>query len=206
MKLYDVTIAPNPRRVRIFLAEKGIEVPTEQVNMMQGEHKTPEFLARNPSGQVPVLELDDGTCIAESVAICRYFEAVHPSPALFGETASEQGIVEMRNRVIELGLLMPVGTAWVNGPIVAKMAPGRFEQIPAAKTQAEARAERFYRRLNRELETQQWMAPTGFSIADITALCTIEFAAGRVALAPDPKHEALHRWHERMKARPSYGA
>ncbi|MEM6708746.1 MAG: glutathione S-transferase N-terminal domain-containing protein [Pseudomonadota bacterium] len=207
MLLHDVSIAPNPRRVRIFLAEKGIEVPMRQVDMMAGENRSPEFLAKNPSGQIPVLELDDGTCISESVAICRYFEATHPEPALFGATPTEIGLIEMRNRVVELGLLATaVGVAWVNGPIVAKMAPGRFQQIPEAKTQAEARARSFYKRLNRELEQSEWIAKPGFSIADITTLCTLEFAATRVDLMPDESLTALHNWWQRMKERSSYGA
>jgi len=108
MKLYEMTAAPNPRRVRIFLAEKGITVPLVQIDMRKGEHKAPEFLKKNPSGKIPVLELDDGTCIAESVAICRYFEALHPKPSLFGATPKELGRIEMANRHLEFELLGPV--------------------------------------------------------------------------------------------------
>ncbi len=109
MKLYEMTGAPNPRRVRIFLAEKGITVPFVQVDMRKGEHKAAEFLKKNPSGKIPVLELDDGTCIAESVAICRYFEALHPKPSLFGATPKELGRIEMVNRQLEFELLGPIG-------------------------------------------------------------------------------------------------
>ena len=104
MKLYDFTRAPNPRRVRIFLAEKGITVPMEQIDLFIGANRTPEALGRNPYGGLPVLELDDGTCIAESVAICRYFEDLHPQPALMGVDAKDRAVVEMWNRRMELVL------------------------------------------------------------------------------------------------------
>ena len=206
MKLYDVTMAPNPRRVRIFLAEKGIEVPTVQVDMGSGEHKTPAFLARNPSGKIPVLELDDGTCIGESVAICRYFEALHPAPVLFGTTPAEIGRIDMVNRQLEFELLGPVGQAWVNGPVVAKMAAGRFEQIPAAKALGEKAARAFYRRLDKELAERTFMAGETFSVADITALCTIDFASRLVDLKPDAELANLWRWHGEVSARPSAAA
>jgi len=203
MKLYDVTQAPNPRRVRVFLAEKGIEVPMVQVDMSKGEHKTPEFLTMNPSGKVPVLELDDGTCIGESVSICRYFEAVQPEPALFGTTPAEIGRIDMFNRQLEFELLGPVGQAWVNGPVVARIAAGRFEQIPAARTLGEKGARAFYRRLDQTLQEQPYMAGDAFSIADISALCIIDFARALVDLKPDPELAALWRWHGSVAARPS---
>ena len=206
MKLYDVHIAPNPRRVRMFLAEKGVSVPLQPVNMMAGEHKTPEYLAKNPSGKIPVLELDDGTCIAESVAICRYFEAEHPEPNLFGATPAELGVVEMHNRIIELELLSQVGVSWVNGPVVAQIAAGRFTQIPAAKEQSDTRAHGFYKRLNRELGERAFIAGDRFTIADITAVVTIDFATERVELKPKPELEHLWRWHGEIAQRASYEA
>ena len=203
MKLYDSTAAPNPRRVRIFLAEKGIDVPLVQVDMRKLEHKTPAFLAKNPSGKIPVLELDDGTCIGESVAICRYFEAVKPEPSLFGRTPVEIGRVDMVNRQLEFELLSQVGTSWVNGPVVAKLAAGRFKQIPEAKTQSDAAVHRFYERLDRELANREFMAGDRYSIADITALCTIDFASTLVELPPDRGLANLGRWHAAVSARPS---
>ena len=203
MMLYDATAAPNPRRVRVFLAEKGIEVPLVQVDMGQGEHKRPEFLKKHPSGKIPVLELDDGTCIGESVAICRYFEAIQPEPNLFGRTPVELGVIEMHNRILEFELLAQVGIAWVNGPIVAKMAPGRFTQIPEAKAQAEAAVKRFYARLDRELGVREFMAGDRYSIADITGLCVIDFAASLVGLPPGADLVNLGRWHAAVSARPS---
>lgn len=206
MKLYDVTQAPNPRRVRVFLAEKGIDVPLVQVNMQQGEHKTPEFLAKNPSGKVPVLELDDGTCIGESVAICRYFEALQPEPSLFGRTPAEIGRIDMVNRQLEFELLGPIGQAWVNGPIVARMAAGRFTQIPEAKALGEKAARAFYQRLDRQLAAQPFMAGDAFSVADITALCVIDFASKLVNLEPDRALANLWRWHDAVSSRPSASA
>ena len=205
MKLYDVIRAPNPRRVRIYLAEKGIEVPFIQVDMMRGEHRRPEFLAKNPSGKVPVLELDDGTCIAETMSICRYFEAREPAPPLFGTTPVEIGRIDMINRQLEFELLGPIGQAWVNGPVVARVMPDR-EQIPAAKAQGERAARAFYRRLDGALADQAFMAGDSFSVADITALCVIDFAAALVDLAPDPALGHLSRWHEQVSARPSAAA
>lgn len=206
MLLYDSTAAPNPRRVRVFLAEKGIDVPMRQVDMRKGEHKSPEFLRKNPSGKIPVLELDDGTCIGESVAICRYFEAVQPEPNLFGRTPVELGRIEMTNRQLELELLSQVGTSWVNGPVVAQIAAGRFTQIPEAKTQSDAAVHRFYKRLDRELAGREFMAGARYTIADITALCVIDFAASLVGLPPDPELANLARWRTAVSARPSAAA
>jgi glutathione S-transferase len=203
MKLYEMTGAPNPRRVRIFLAEKGITVPFVQVDMRKGEHKAPEFMKKNPSGKIPVLELDDGTCIAESVAICRYFEALHPKPSLFGATPKELGRIEMANRQLELELLSQVGVSWVNGPIVAQMAPGRFKQNPQAKESSDAAVRSFYKRLDGELAHREYMADNAYSIADITGLVTIDFAGSLVDLKPDASLSNLWRWHAAVSSRPS---
>jgi glutathione S-transferase len=203
MKLYEMTAAPNPRRVRIYLAEKGIAVPLVQVDMRKGEHKTPEFLRKNPSGKIPVLELDDGTCIAESVAICRYFEALHPTPALFGATPKQIGRIDMVNRQLEFELLGQVGVSWVNGPIVAQMAPGRFKQNPQAKEGSDAAVRSFYRRLDAELASREFMCDDAYSIADITGMVTIDFAASLVDLKPDPALSNLWRWHTAVSSRPS---
>ena len=216
MKLLDSQPAPNPRRVRVFLAEKGIRFGADEsgsdavqlvaVDMSAGEHRSEAALARNPMGQIPVLELDDGTCIGESVAICRYFEAIRPEPPLFGATPVEQAQVEMWNRRVELGLLSNVGIAWRNGPIVAKMAPGRFRQIPEAKEDGEKAARSFYRRVDGWLADREFLAGERISIADITALCTIDFATKLVDLKPDAQFEQLWRWHAAMSARPSADA
>ncbi len=128
MKLYTYPGAPNPRRVEMYLAEKGIEVDTVKVDIVARENRQPEHLARNPLGGVPVLELDDGTTIAESVAICRYFEALHPDPPLFGKTPLEQARIEMWSRRIELNGMRPIGMVWIHGsPLTKAVNP---EQIP----------------------------------------------------------------------------
>ena len=203
MILYDLTAAPNPRRVRIFAAEKDIPLVYRQVDLMHGEHKAPEFLTRHPSGKIPVLETDDGRYIGESIAICRYLEALHPEPNLFGETPFEQATVEMYNRIMEFELWAPIGTSWVNGPVVAKMAPGRFKQLPEAKAASDAATHRFYERLDGELSTRACIAGERFTVADITALTAIDFAASMVDLRPDDGLGNLWRWHAEVSARPS---
>ncbi|MBM4204043.1 MAG: glutathione S-transferase [Gammaproteobacteria bacterium] len=203
MILYDMTQAPNPRRVRIFIAEKGTPVELRTINMMAGEHKTPEHLARHPSGKIPALETDDGQFIGESVAICRYLEAMHPKPDLLGSTPLEVGRIDMFNRILEFELWSQIGTSWVNGPVVAKMAAGRFKQIPEAKAASDTNTHRFYERLNRELGTRSHMADNRYSIADITALVAIDFASSMVGLKPADNLKNLWEWHARMSARPS---
>jgi len=203
MILYDVTFAPNPRRARIFIAEKGMPVEFRQVDMMAGEHKSPEHLARHPSGKVPVLETDDGQFIGESVAICRYLEALQPEPNLLGRTPVEIGRIDMFNRILEFELWSQIGTSWVNGPVVAKMAAGRFKQIPEAKAASDANTHRFYARLDQELATRPYMAGDRFTIADITALTAIDFATARVELEPSAELANLKDWHTRVSARPS---
>ena len=205
MKLHEMTRAPNPRRVRIFIAEKQLEDEIElvQVDMMAGAHKEPGFLKLNPSGKIPVLELEDGRAIAETVAICRYLEALHPEPNLLGRDAFELGRIEMMGRQLELELFQGIGKAWVNGPVVAQMAPGRFEQIPAVKTQGENQARLFYERLDHQLAETDYMACDRFTVADISALCMIDFASELVDLRPDDRHENLWAWHARVSERPS---
>jgi len=203
VKLYDYTTAPNPRRVRVFLAEKGIEIERVSVDIMAQEHKTPEFIAKNLNGQIPVLELDDGDCISESVSICRYLEALHPTPTMFGETPLEVAKIDMHLRRIELQLGRSIGVSWVNGPVVAKMAAGRFEQIPAAKTQADAATHAYYKRLDGELAERAMIAGSRYSIVDISAMCLIDFAATLVGLTPAEDLVNIARWRSEVASRPS---
>jgi glutathione S-transferase len=203
LKLYDHPTAPNPRRVRVYLAEKGIEVERVNVDIMSLEHKTPEFIEKNLNGQIPVLELDDGDCISESVSICRYLEALHPAPALFGSTPLEVAKIDMHLRRVELQLGRSVSTSWVNGPVVAKVAAGRFIQIPEAKEQSDAATRAYYERLDSELSARAMIAGSTYSIADITAMCVIDFAEQMVALAPSPDLSNLARWRAEVAARPS---
>ncbi len=201
MKLYDHPTAPNPRRVHVYLAEKGLEIERVNVDMAKREHKSDAFMKKNPNGQIPVLELDDGSFISESVSICRYLEALHPEPSMFGHAAADIGRIDMHLRRIELLLGRNVSVSWVNGPIVGKM--GRFVQIPEAKAQSDAFVHNFYQRLDNELAERKMIAGDDYSIADITAMVTIDFAEQLVDLEPDVELKHLARWRSEVAARPS---
>jgi len=201
MKLYDYPGAPNPRRVKIFAAEKNINLELVNCDMSKREHKTPEFLKKNPSGKIPVLELDDGRCISESVAICRYLEFIKPEPNLFGKDPFELAFVESRNRHIELELWTQIGTSWVNGPIVGSL--GIFNQIPDAKLASDKNVNLFYKRLDREFSSSKFVAGDRYTIADITLMSAIDFASDLVDLKPDEKLHNLYRWHLEVSSRPS---
>ncbi len=202
MKLYTYPSAPNPRRVHIYLAEKGIEVPFESVDLMKGKSRTPEFIRSiNAMGGVPVLELDDGSHIAESVAICRYFEVEHPDPPLFGRTAKEQARVEMWTRRIELNLMVPVGMVWIHGSPFTKGVAKK--QIPEMAELNRGVVERYFKFLDRHLENSTFLAGDDFSIADISALCTLDFAAKLNDLPHSPEQKHLDRWYQAVSGRPS---
>ena len=204
MRLFTYAGAPNPRRVHIYLAEKGLEVPFEHVDIVKRENREPAFLERNPLGGVPVLELDDGTCIAESVAICRYFEALHPEPPLFGTTPEEQATIEMWSRRVELNGMRPVGMVWIHGsPLTKAVNP---HQIAEVAEQNRGLVHQFYAFLDRSLERREWLAGDAFTIADILALTTIDFASRFVELPYDPGLGTLAAWHARASARPSASA
>jgi glutathione S-transferase len=205
MKLYDENNpAPNPRKVRIFLAEKGIEVPRERVKMMKREHKSPEHMARNSLGQLPVLQLDDGSYLSESIAICRYFEALHPTPALFGTGAEEQAFIEMWIRRAEFRLWFPMGQAWVHDdPRTAAVVPHQFQDYGAFSRKVVASAMKW---LDSEMaDGRAWLAGDAYSMADIVLLCGIDFAKFvNMEMPDDARH--LRAWHERASARPSAAA
>jgi glutathione S-transferase len=199
VKLYENAAAPNPRRVRIFLAEKGITVPTEQVDIMKRANREPEFRAKNPFAQVPVLELDDGTFIAESVAICRYFEELQPEPPLFGVGAKERALVEMWNRRAELELTQRVFFCFQN---THEFFEGRLTQVPEFGAVAKQRAEETLALLDGVLAERRFLGGDRFSIADITALVGVDF--GRVVkIRPTPEQKNVARWHADVSARPS---
>jgi glutathione S-transferase len=205
MKLYTFAGAPNPRRVHIYLAEKGIAIPFEQVDIIKRENRTPEFTNRvNAMGGLPVLELDDGTHIAESVAICRYFEAEHPDPPLFGVTSYEKGIVEMWIRRIELNFMMPVGMVWIHGSPLTKSVVKR--QIPEMAEQNRAVVRGYFGFLDRHLEQHEFLAGDAYSVADIIALCTMDFAATLNDLPHSSDQAHLSRWYRAMAGRPSASA
>jgi len=201
MKLYDFPKAPNPRRVKIFAHEKDIELELINCDMTKREHKTPEFLTKNPSGKIPVLELDNGECISESVAICRYLELIKPEPNLFGKDAYEIAYIESRNRHIEFELWTQIGISWVNGPIVGSL--DLFDQIPDAKAASDKNVRSFYQRLNQEFSSNSFVSGERFTIADITLVSAVDFASEMVDLKPDEDLKNLKRWYEEVSSRPS---
>jgi glutathione S-transferase len=204
MKLYGAPMpAPNPRRVRMFLAEKGIDLPETPVDLMKREHKSPEHRARNSLGQVPTLELDDGETISETVAICRYFEELQPDPSLFGRTALEKARVDMWVRRVEFVLTAPVGAYWRHfHPRTAALLT-QYKDFGASNADTYAGAQRW---LDGELQAAgPFIAGETFSMADICALSTVDFAAW-IGLPIDPDRTQLLAWRERVSARPSAGA
>ncbi|MEQ8745248.1 glutathione S-transferase N-terminal domain-containing protein [Pyruvatibacter sp.] len=203
MKIYDYGIAPNPRRVRIFLHEKGIDVPFQTLDILKHEGHTPEFLAKNPLGGIPVLELDDGTCISESVAICRYFEALHPDPPLFGATPTEIAQVDMWLRRIEIYLMSQVGLVWLHGH---KATAHLLEQKPDVAEFGRARTHHFYSILNTALEGKTFLACDRYTAVESVALATLDFAVSMVGVPYKDDHINLKSWHEMMSARDSAGA
>jgi glutathione S-transferase len=199
MKIYNSSVAPNPRRVRIFLAEKGIEVPYQEVDLAKAENRRPEFRKINPLATVPVLELDDGTHIAESVAICRYFEEVYPEPALLGVGAKQCAMVEMWQRRMEFVLLGPIADAF---RLQHEFFKGRIRQCPEyAAIRKEDALERL-QWLDSELADRRFIAGEQFTIADITAMVAIDF--GRLSnIRILPEQNNLARWHQEVSVRPS---
>jgi glutathione S-transferase len=203
VKLYgSPTPAPNPRRVRIFLAEKGIDLPETGIDLMKREHKAPEHLARNSLGQVPTLELDDGETISETVAICRYFEEIQPEPSLFGHTPLEKARVDMWVRRVEFQLMIPVGNYWRHfHPRTAALLT-QYKDFGESNVEAYARGQRW---LDGELARSPFIAGDAFSMADICALSTVDFAAW-IGLPIDPERSNLLAWHQRVSSRPSASA
>lgn len=200
MKILETRTAPNPRRVRIFLAEKGVEVPYEELDLMKGALKTPEFTHVNWFQRVPVLVLDDGTAISETIAICRYFEETKPEPPLFGTGALGRATVEMWNRRVELGLFLCVAQAFRH----LHPAMGQLEvpQVPAWGEANKPRALEVLGFVDRELAGRQYIAGDRFSVADITALVAVDFMKpARIPRPPELKN--LERWYQEVSSRPS---
>jgi len=199
MKLYDSTTAPNPRRVRIFLAEKGISVPTVPVDIGKAENRQPAYLAKNPMGGVPILELDDGTVLAETVAICRYFEEIQPKPPLMGTDGRDRAIVEMWNRRMELEVAIPIMQTFRNTHAFCK---GRIPQVPEYGEVCRASATKRLAWVDGELSEREFIAGPRFTIADITLLIGIDFGrVVKIGIQPDQKN--LARWYEAVSSRPS---
>ena len=210
MKLYTSHRAPNPRRVRWVMAEKGIEnVEVIEVDILTGAHKSPEYRARVGVPHVPALELDDGTTVSESVAICRYLEFLQPEPRLFGGTPRQEALTLMWTNIVENEGLPAVAE------VLRNLSPGfrdhvfpgpvPYPQIPALVPRGRQRTEQFFDRVAHQLERHQYLAGGEFSFADISLFVTAEFA-GWVEIQPMQKRPALQRWYERVAARPSVSA
>ncbi|TIW37145.1 MAG: glutathione S-transferase [Mesorhizobium sp.] len=203
MKLFDGGRAPNPRRVRVFLAEKGIEVPLVPIDMGALEHKKQAVSSRNPLQRLPVLELDDGTIITESVAICRYFEELYPEPPLFGQDALGKARVEMWQRRMELNLLSCVAQAFRH--IHPAMKEWEIPQIPEWGEANKPKAVEFLKLLDDELAGREFAAGDAYSIADITGLVAIDFMKPARIRVPEECTNVL-RWHAAISSRPSAAA
>lgn len=199
MLLYTYPGAVNPARVVFFLAEKGLDVPTRNVDLMAGEHKTPEYRGIAANGRVPALTLDNGTTLCETVAMCRYIEALHPDPVLFGDTPEARAHIEMWDRMMELEVMMPMAMAFRHTlPEMRVMQ----EQIPAYGEQQRGVAHKRLRRLDREMDGSEYVAGEHFSVADITLWCSLKFfrVAGFEVTADWPN---LKAWFGRIKRRPA---
>jgi glutathione S-transferase len=206
MRLYSSQIAPNPRRVRVFLAEKGISVPIVEIDMRAGEQLQPAFRQINPEGTVPVLELDNGVRIDDSFAICAYFEALQPEPSLIGRSAEEKGVILSWQRRTEREGLYAAMEGLRN---FARSFKGRsltgadsYEQIPALAERGRTRVQRLFERVEKRLGGSEWIAGDRFSIADITMMVTVDFA--RLIKLDIPESATnLSRWFTTVSARPS---
>jgi glutathione S-transferase len=200
MLLYTSPFAPNARRVRVFLAEKGISLPMQDIDLAALEQKSESFTKINPLQAVPALVLDDGSALSESVAICRYFERLQPNPPLFGVGAREEAVVEMWQRRVEFGLFAPVGLAFRHShPRMAAMERPQFPEFAEAQR---GRAIKFLRFLDGELASRRFVAGDAYTIADITALVAADFTSfARMDVPGDLSHFA--RWRDEASARPS---
>jgi glutathione S-transferase len=209
MKLYDCQPAPSPRRARIFIAEKGLSIETVQVDLGTKEQLGDDFRRKNPRCTVPVLELDDGTCLTENAGIAAYLEAFAPDPPLLGTTPEERGLIAAWNARVELEGIWPLADALRNrskGMVGrAITGPTDYEQIPALAERGLARAAEFFEMLNQRLGESEYVAGDRFSMADITAVVAADFA-GWVKLAPTDEHANIKRWYEVVNLRPSIGA
>ena len=199
MILHDLPAGMHPRRVRIFLAEKGVALPTRAIDMARGDNASPEFLRLNPLGKLPVLELDDGSAIAESLAICRYLEALHPDPPLMGRTPQEAARIEMWTLRMDHELSRPIADVFLHASDFYR---GRVEQVPEVAAWSRGRALRTMAWLDRDLAERRHIAGDAYSMADIVAqcACVLGKAAG---LRIPPELTNLSRWFAEVSARPT---
>jgi glutathione S-transferase len=206
MKFYDCSTAPSPRRVRIFLAEKGITVPAVQVDLRNNEQLSPQFLVINPEATVPVLELDNGTRITDAIGICIYFEAMQPQPSLMGESAEEKAVIASWQRIAERNGFHAGMEAFRNATpgLKGRAMPGpdNYEQIPALAERGRARVARFFEQMDARLAENEFVAGPRYSVADITTLVAIDFFRWIKMSIPETCNH-LRRWHAQVSARPS---
>ena len=206
MKIYEFRRAPNPRRVQMFLVEKNIDIEYVQVNVRNGENRESEYLAINPKSGVPALQLDNGNVISESMAICRYFDAVKPEPFIFGNTPEERGLVEMWNRKIEIEGMNPVGECLRNSSEAFKDRavpdPRATKQIPELAVRGSMLANRFLDDIDKKLSESEYVAGKNFSMADINLYVFLDFASW-IKVIPNDDHKNLLKWKESISKRES---
>jgi glutathione S-transferase len=209
MRLFDCSTAPSPRRVRFFAAEKNLELELVPIDLGSGEQFSADFRAVNPDCVVPALELDDGTCLSEVVAICQYLEEIHPEPSLFGDTAIERATAVMWNAKVEQQGLWAVADAYRNFAKGLKghalPGPDKYEQIPELVARSRSRVLSFFKILDARLAENEFLAGDRFTIADVTAVVMIDFAA-RIKIGIDDDAANLQRWYASVSARPSASA
>ena len=206
MKFYDCVTAPSPRRVRIFAAEKGIELDTVQVDLSKGEQFSEEFRAINPDCVVPALVLDDGTCLSEVTAISQFLEEHKPEPTLWGNDATERALATSWNAKVEQQGLTAMAEAFRNSTpgLKGRALPGPdgYEQIPELAERGRQRVQNFFEKLDRQLADNEFLAGSRYTIADITALVFVDFAK-RAKIEPPESLENLSRWYDAVSTRPS---
>ena len=206
MKLFDFKRAPNPRRARIIIAEKGLDIPIVPVNLYSREQLSPEFLAINPAGTLPVLETDDGAYLTETVAICHYLECLHPEPRLLGKGATEEALVLQWNNIVEQAGFFAIAETlrnWSPG-FRDHVFPGpvAYPQIPLLIDRGRKRTEQFFDRIEQHLTGTQYLAGTYYSLADISLLVVTDFAAW-VEIEPKATRPNLARWYDTVNKRPT---
>jgi glutathione S-transferase len=203
MKLYT-SVGPNPRMVRMFIAEKGLDLPLTQVDIIAGENRREPFLSINPAGEIPVLELDDGTNLAETSAICEYLEERYPDPPLIGTTAEQRARTRMWLRRVDLKVVQPM-TAGFRGAEGLALFGDRVHCLPMAADELKASAREGLTWLEAQLGEREFLAGERLSVADILLFCFVEFGA-LVGQGLDPELRRLSCWHDRMASRPSAAA
>jgi glutathione S-transferase len=210
MRFYDFPLSPSPRKVRIFITEKGMDVPTTQVNLREFEQRHPDFLRKNPGGTVPVLELDDGTLLTESLAICHYLEELEPEPNLMGRSPKERALVLMWNDIATFEGYLALQEVLRNEQEAFKdrALPGTvaYEQIPALAARGRKRAEIFFDRVDRHLAASAYLAGEHFSYADIATYVYTGFGERALKKKPTEGRAHLTRWAAAIAARPALKA